>query len=327
MSQSSSDEKLRNLAYYREGFSQIKVYSNKKKGGKALNQPILLLAVIDLISQGVINQNCIEITDELIDTFKKYWFVLGSESFKSSDFALPFFHLKNGELKFWRLKYSSEYDGGRPQTIPRLKKDVNYALLDNELFNLLQDTNSRKELIDALIATWFAGSQTELEDVLKINQEFNNSASLELSDLEETEVAEKRPRFYFKKSAIRDAFFRKAVVHIYGYKCAFCGLKVTVSLNQNIVDGAHIKPFAQFYDSRIDNGISFCKNHHWAFDRGLFTIDNNYKIVVSSYFQEDSPNAKPIREFNGNLILLPDFEENFPRLDALKWHRKNVFIN
>lgn len=72
-------------------------------------------------------------------------------------------------------------------------------------------------------------------------------------------------------------------------------MKVTMSIKQNIVDGAHIKPFAKFSDNRIDNGISLCKNHHWAFDKGLFTIYDNYKIIVSNNFQEESPNSKPMK--------------------------------
>lgn len=144
-----------------------------------------------------------------------------------------------------------------------------------------------------------------IEKILKINQDFLDYTSTEIR---QTKIIEKPPKFSIKKSLVRDAFFRKAVVHIYDSRCAFCRLKVTISLTQNIVDGAHIKPCAKFYDNRIDQGISFCKNHHWAFDRGLFTIGDNDKIIVSSNFQKESPNAKPIREFNGKSIVLPKLE-------------------
>jgi putative restriction endonuclease len=93
-------------------------------------------------------------------------------------------------------------------------------------------------------------------------------------------------------------------------------MKVTMSINQNIVDGADIKPFAQFYDSRIDNAISFCKNHHWAFDRGLFTIADDYKIIVSNNFQEESPNTIPMKKINGNKLWLPNEKEYLPRREA-----------
>ena len=54
---------------------------------------------------------------------------------------------------------------------------------------------------------------------------------------------------------MRDAAFRRVVVSVYEYRCALCGLQVLNSLDQNIVDGAHIQPFSQFYDDRIDNGL------------------------------------------------------------------------
>jgi len=104
-----------------------------------------------------------------------------------------------------------------------------------------------------------------------------------------------------------------------------CGLKVTKKVNQNIVDGAHIKPFSQFYDSRIHNGIALCKNHHWAFDRGWFAVDEQYKIIVSNDLEEVSPHAKPMKDFHGETIVLPNTEQHFPELEALQWHRQNIF--
>lgn len=321
MSQSSSDEKLRNLAYYCQRFSELN--TSKNLGTNAKYKPILLLSVIDLISQGVISDNKISVSDSLIDTFNKYWKLLSSGAYKGG-LHYPFLHLQREG--FWSIKFKPEFDGLQPKSIKRLKEAVQYASLDRELFDLLQDRIAQKELIDSLIAAWFSANRKDIEKILQINQNFQDYSLPEQDDsLKLSERSDAKPKLYLRQSAVRDAFFRKAVVHIYGYKCAFCGLKVTVSLNQNIVDGAHIKPFAKFYDSRIDNGISFCKNHHWAFDRGLFAIDKDYKIIVSNCFEEESPNAKPLREFDGNLILLPDSEEHFPRLEALQWHRKNVF--
>ena len=99
-------------------------------------------------------------------------------------------------------------------------------------------------------------------------------------------------------------------------------MKVIDTLSQNIVDGSHIKPFSQFYDDRINNGISLCKNHHWAFDRFWFTLDDNYTVIVNDKLKEQSPNAKPIREFRGESIILPSQQQYYPRLDALEWHRQ-----
>lgn len=313
----------KNLAYYRNCFSQINVGKNKQ-GGDALNQPIMLLSVIELITQGLLKENNITISDELINTFKKYWSVLTSDSFKGVNFAIPFFHLKNREPKFWYVKFSEQYEGGRAQTINTLKRDVDSAKLDDELFNLLQDTNARQELIDILISTWFSSNKKQIEEVLTINEYLQDSTWDEL-DSSESVNPDGQPKMYFKKSLFREAFFRKSVVHLYDYRCAFCRFKVTRSLSQSIVDGAHIKPFSEFYDNRVDNGLSLCKNHHWAFDRGWFAVDDRYQIIVASDLQEDSPHHRLMKEFHGELILLPNSEQYYPRKDALQWHRKNVF--
>lgn len=310
----------KNLAYYCDCFSKLKLYK-----GEALNKPILLLSVIDLIAQGLIENKYITISDDLIDTFKRYWNVLGANSFKGSDFALPFFHLKNEDCKFWRLEYSSEYEGGRPQSIPKLRHDVAQASLDDELLNFIKDPTSRQELIDTLVAAWLSSKEKGIEDILQVNQNFQDSTLAKLNSIDQSELLEEKQNTYLSKSIVRNAFFRKAIVHIYDYRCAFCRLRVTRTLNQNIVDGAHIKPFSQFYDSRVDNGISLCKNHHWAFDHGWFCIDDRYKILVANDLREESPHAKPMKDFHEEILLLPNDTEYFPSIKALNWHRKNVF--
>ncbi|MDB9509302.1 MAG: HNH endonuclease [Microcystis aeruginosa BS13-02] len=313
---------LRNLKYYCDLFSKIKV-NKSKQSGEAPYKPILLLSVIELISDSQIQDNKIYISDDLIDTFDKYWKRLNPDTFKGG-LALPFFHLKNDG--FWKLKFSDIYSGGRPQTIPKIRADVDYAILDQELYKLLQEPEARRQLIDTLIEAWFSSSQKQLEDILEINQVLQQNDDTEL-DRSVLDAGETQIKYYFRKSIVRDALFRKSVVHLYDYQCSFCGLKVIHSLTQSIVDGAHIKPFARFYDNQINNGLSLCKNHHWAFDQGLFTIDDQYKIMISKDFQEISPNAKAIKDFHGMNILLPNLENHYPKLEAIQWHRQNIFRN
>ncbi|WP_071190033.1 HNH endonuclease [Trichormus sp. NMC-1] len=296
MSKVEQSYNQKNLAYYCECFSNLKVYKTQKKGD-ALNKPILLLSVIDLITQNVITDKNIYISDDLIETFKKYW----------------------------HLKYSSEYEGGRPQSIPKIRDDVNYAFLDDELFSLIQDESTRKELIDALVSSWLSSDENEIGEILKINENFQNESLEQETITESTDTLKTIPKWSLKKTLIRNAFFRKAVVSVYDCQCAFCGLKVTKIGNQNIVDGAHIKPFSAFYDSRIHNGIALCKNHHWAFDRGWFAVDDKYKIIVSKELEEVSPHAKTMTEFHGEILILPKVEKYFPDIEALQWHRDHIF--
>ena len=311
---------MKNLRYYCQSFSQLNVSSSRKRGD-AHYKPILILTVIDLISRGSITENQIPVSTELIQTFDRYWNLIGSKLYKGG-LHYPFFHLQSEG--FWHLKFRDSFNGLRPKTTNKLKEAIEYAYLDSELFNFLQDELSRKELIDAIIAAFFYEHQNELEEILQIHDSFQYE-TIELEKLIEATNLESNPRWTFRKAVIRNAFFRKAVVHVYDYKCAFCGLKITKTVNQNIVDGAHIKPFSQFYDNRIHNGIALCKNHHWAFDRGWFTVDEQYKIIVSNDLEEVSLHAKPMKDFHGEKLVLPNIEQYFPELEALQWHRQNIF--
>ena len=328
----------RDLAYYRQCFREINV--NRTERGEAPYQPILLLSVIDLIAEGLIQANHIHITEELRTTFNKYRNILSPDRSFDSSLSMPFFHLQNEEHPFWHLDYKAEYyrdissnkkliNEKIRKSIKQLRNYVNHAYIDPELFNLLQDDDSRKELVDTLVAKWFTSSEDIDEDkteyLLRANKSFQSFIEEEIKKLKKSDkVAQK---FYFRKSAAREAVFGKAVVGIYDYKCAFCRLKVSNSLNQNIVDGAHIEPFAISFNNQITNGISLCKNHHWAFDKGWFSLTDNYKIMITTDLQEESPHTRKMQEFHGEDILLPDAkkyapEKYYPSHNSLKWHRK-----
>ena len=62
------------------------------------------------------------------------------------------------------------------------------------------------------------------------------------------------------------------------------------------------------------NGISLCRTHHWAFDRGLFGITDERKVYV------------PLKELSGNEILEANDSDLIAVPEAFKWHRKNVVV-
>ncbi len=330
----------KDLEYYCQCFSELKVNTTEERG-KAPYKPILLLSVIELVAEGIINNNSIntsekEVFEKLRQTFNEYKKTLSFDKLKGV-LSLPFYHLKNEKNKFCFLDYSPEYDEkfetkeATRKTIDGLKKYVRCAYIDAELLNLLKNEYSREKLVSTLIEVWFSLEQNKIEDILKIHQLFQGSIQKDIKKLMESESCREKRKYYLNKVAVRNAFFGKAVVHAYGYKCAFCGLKVTRAITQNIVDGAHIKPFARFYNNTINNGVSLCKNHHWAFDRGWFFIEyikknNKYKIRVASDIEETSEeNARCMQAFQDHEIQLPISDKYYPDPEALSWHRNNVF--
>ncbi|WP_375478520.1 HNH endonuclease [uncultured Nostoc sp.] len=307
----------KNLAYYVNKFANLRV---SRSSGVALNKPILLLSIIEMISQGEIRQNQIPLSAELIATFLKLWSHL--EPVRKPDIGQPFFYLRSDG--FWHFQPNLGFEltvtsKAKIVTPGAIRQAVEYACLDDELWSLLQNSQDRTVLTHTLINSWFNDRTQDIESLLQVN------AFAELQDqLQRSGGKVYQPEELEDEQAVivRDGAFRKIVVSTYNHTCAFCGLQILDINGQNIVDGSHIKPFSQFYDDRIDNGLSLCKNHHWAFDRFWFTINDDYTIIVAENLREDSPNARPMREFRGDRIILPAQQQYYPRLDSLQWHRE-----
>ncbi|WP_197036204.1 HNH endonuclease [Fischerella sp. PCC 9605] len=273
-----------------------------------------------MIATEQITRNQIPFNAELIATFLKLWSHL--EPVRKPDIGLPFYHLTSDGFWHYQMKVGFESliaAKVKIRTASTIRETVEYAYLDNELWSLLQNESDRTVLTHTLINSWFSDRTSDIEPLLQVN------AFAELQDqLQRTGGKVYQPEELEDEQAVivRDGAFRKIVVSTYNHTCAFCGLQILDTNGQNIVDGSHIKPFSQFYDDRIDNGLALCKNHHWAFDRYWFSIDDDYRIIVSDRIREDSPNAKPMREFRGDRIILPSQQQYYPRLDALQWHRQ-----
>lgn len=307
----------KNLDYYVNKFANLRV---SRSSGVAPNKPILLLSIIELISQGEIRRNQIPLSAELIATFLKLWSHL--EPVRKPDIGLPFYHLTSDGFWYFEMKLGFESliaAKVKIRTPSTIRQTVEYAYLDDELWEILQNPQDRTVLTHVLINSWFNERTQDIESLLQVN------AFAELQDqLQRSGGKVYQPEELEDEQAVivRDGAFRKIVVSTYNQRCAFCGLQILDSLGQNIVDGLHIKPFSQFYHDRINNGLSLCKNHHWAFDRFWFTINDDYTIIVSDNLREDSPNARPMREFRGDRIILPSQQQYYPRVDAMRWHRQ-----
>jgi len=321
------------LTYYQAKFSP-KSKSNKiglnvsRSSGVAPNKPILLLSIIELAERGKLLNNHIELTPDLIATFLKFYQDLGID--RTPNIGLPFFHLRSDGFWHFKAKAGFEFVESKQsqikvRTIKSLCEAVQYAYLDEELFSLLCHQETREVLKITLLHTWFPENSQQILDSLQLDafEQLTNRLKVtggKIYDKDEIDQEDEQ------KTIVRSAAFRKTINSLYDYRCAFCGLQI-FNLLDTIVDAAHIKPFSQFFDDRICNGISLCKNHHWAFDRFWFTIDENYQIVVQKSLRENCPDAKPMKELHGKAIWLPTSKQYFPALDNLAWHRENFFEN
>lgn len=112
--------------------------------------------------------------------------------------------------------------------------------------------------------------------------------------------------------------FREKVLEAYRSQCSFCRLRY-----RELLDAAHIIPDHE-PESRptVDNGLALCKLHHAAFDSFILGVSPDYIIRVRlDILQEtDGPLLlHGLQHLNGEQIILPDREIDWPDRDALEW--------
>ena len=112
----------------------------------------------------------------------------------------------------------------------------------------------------------------------------------------------------------------------YGYTCALTQYRLTTLTGQSIVDAAHIHQFSDSRNNDPRNGLALCKNAHWLFDNGLWTLSDDYKVIVAaSEFTEAGPGQELLGTCHGKRIGLPKEAALWPNPLHLAWHRKNRF--
>lgn len=302
--------------------------------GGAPHKPVLLLAIIKGIRAGAINSCRIFITPELVIDFREIWDQVVITQHKPK-LSLPFFHLKSEP--FWRLvcKPGAEIlltSSSSVQSFGALNAAVEYAEIDEDLFRLLADPVSCEILRQELMSRYFpdAGKivrpYTLIDDLQR--QMLHDDPETYRKRIEEIERSNPEDEAE-EELLVRSALFKREIPRIYNYQCAISGMRVMTSTNTQIsaqmVDACHIRPFADFKDDTIGNGLSLSPNLHRAFDRGLITINDDFIVRVSPAIMEsDSPYA--LRQFEGKQITLPEDPKHYPLIQNLVWHRKERWL-
>ncbi|MCP1911535.1 putative restriction endonuclease [Bradyrhizobium elkanii] len=120
----------------------------------------------------------------------------------------------------------------------------------------------------------------------------------------------------------REQSFMHSVRAAYSNRCAITGLRLINGGGRPEVQAAHIQPVASNGPDSVRNGLALSGTVHWMFDRGLISIGDDYKILVSkNHVPEDA-----VRLLNqSGLINLPKDQTLYPNPHYLKFHRDVVF--
>lgn len=122
----------------------------------------------------------------------------------------------------------------------------------------------------------------------------------------------------------REAAFTRQVKSAYSHRCAFTGIEMRNGGGRSEVDAAHIKPVGDGHHGpdSVRNGLALSKTVHWMFDRGLISIDSDFKVLTAG-----SLVPEPIRGlFNqSGVVIVPEHEQDQPHPAFLRYHRNNIF--
>jgi putative restriction endonuclease len=120
----------------------------------------------------------------------------------------------------------------------------------------------------------------------------------------------------------RDASFRRHVRQAYGNRCAMTGLCLVNGGGRPEVQAAHIMPVERNGPDTVRNGIALTGTFHWLFDRGLVSIDDDRRILLSNH---GVPSDVARLVLPNRRLMAADRPEHSPHPAYLAWHRKHVF--
>jgi putative restriction endonuclease len=280
---------------------------DRARGDPAPHKPLLLLIVLDLAEQHLLSENLL-LSPELAFRFLTFWHIVSHRRNQRPDIRLPFHHLQSDG--FW----AACSEGGEASPHRRLTR---YAVLNPEFVAFAQDPVSRDKARRILIARYFQPEErlalyTLVGLAIPSDDEIAHDAAYKLPDS--------------GREQGREARFRITVVAAYDYTCALTGYRPMTIIGGSIVDAAHIHQFADSRNNDPSNGLALCKNAHWLFDQGLWTISDDYRVIIAAgHFSEQSLGHKGLYDYHGEKIHLPADSKFWPKSTYLSWHRKNVF--
>jgi predicted restriction endonuclease len=118
-------------------------------------------------------------------------------------------------------------------------------------------------------------------------------------------------------------FFRETVLTAYNYRCAISGIE-----EEKLLVAGHIIPWGKDATQSANprNGIALSALHDKAFDRGLISLDEARRLLVSEKLKNGKRNEiikTAILEFEGK--ELEALARYAPDPQALAYHREQIY--
>lgn len=210
-------------------------------------------------------------------------------------------------------------------------KLVNFASLDPAITStgrkgLDGASNLDREIWSEFHADW---EKLALECALliaQLNKEAGAEPVIELDITEQEELLDftGETRRVVTEQRIKQHFFRRAVLSSYRGRCCMSGLS-----EPRLLIASHIVPWSKDKANRLNpsNGLCLSAIHDRAFDKGLITLSDDFKIIVSDELRRrDEPFVRDVLlPLNGRAIEPP--ERFAPQVEFIAWHRNILFVD
>ena len=294
---------IKNQQYWLHKLATLRI--DRARGNPAPHKPLLLLVIIEMAERDEIASSEVILSPNLAFRFSVFWSVVAQRRKQLPEVRLPFHHL--GSSGIWQPLAAD----GKPSPDKKLTTMIR---LDPSFFACLADQGFLDRARRILIETdpYFRPEEkVALYSMLKIKPTM-------------PQVHENEELYRASVQTGRDARFRiEVVVLAYKYTCALTGYRMTTLEMESIVDAAHIHEFRDSRNNEPCNGIALTKNAHWQFDRGLWSLNDDYRVLVNrEKFIEDGAPGQRLADFEGRRIFLPSDPKYWPEHTYLDWHRK-----
>lgn len=299
------------------------------KYGNAPHKLILILTIIELIENGHFIKNEFYIDPDFVAHFRENWTLL-VDTAHSPDFTQPFYYLQNEKLvgePFWKLHLNFGFTlTNHIRSINVLKEVVKYASFQEDFYHLLQNSEFRLLAQHTILDTYF----TKTKEQFVIAKQFGKGY---INDLEGFLLNEKEAPTYDigfnsideEEVFVRSGLFPRLIRKVYSSTCCMSGMKLITDFGGDLIEAAHIIPFSVSKDDKVTNGLALCPNLHTAFDKGLVSIDDHFRILVSSQISENTEHPYSLAQLRQKKIMMPFGLKHYPNIENIRWHREHIF--
>ena len=199
-------------------------------------------------------------------------------------------------------------------------KEEREVVLDPEFLALLGDPAFRLKVRKVLVSTYFPA-----------NEQVGLCAALGISTLAPSEVAEIREDAEEYKAQMkrgRDARFAVQVISGYHFTCALTGYRLNSDSGFNLLEAAHIQAHSKRGPDVPENGLALTPTAHELFDALLWTVSDDFKVIVPEKRFKESVSLGgdhfKLGDRHGRKLCFHGQAQLRPEKQYLAWHRSQA---